>query len=146
MNKSLILSVVIIIILAGGVFYVLSTRTPAPDESAISSFEECVAAGYPVMESYPRQCRTPEGVLFVENVENPTPAPVATGGCFVGGCSGQICSDQEGVITTCEYREEYACYKSTKCERQASGQCGWTETPEFAICLNVSTGTGSDIK
>ena len=55
MNKSLILSVVIIIILAGGVFYVLSTRTPAPDESAISSFEECVAAGYPVMESYPRQ-------------------------------------------------------------------------------------------
>src|SRR5690606_11183100 len=30
--------------------------------------------------------------------------------CYVGGCSGQICSDQEGVISTCEWREEYACY------------------------------------
>ncbi|MBD3210577.1 hypothetical protein GF318_04315 [Candidatus Micrarchaeota archaeon] len=30
----------------------------------ITSFEECVQAGYPVMESYPRQCRTPDGKTF----------------------------------------------------------------------------------
>ena len=30
--------------------------------------------------------------------------------CFVGGCSDQVCSDQEGVITTCEWRPQYACY------------------------------------
>ena len=33
----------------------------------IASFEECVAAGYPVMESNPRQCRTPDGTVFIED-------------------------------------------------------------------------------
>ena len=55
--------------------------------------------------------------------------------CYVGGCSGQICSDQEGVISTCEWREEYACYQSATCERQPDGQCGWTPTPELEACL-----------
>ncbi len=55
--------------------------------------------------------------------------------CFVGGCSGQVCSDQEGVITTCEFRPEYACYHDATCERQAGGECGWTETPELDACL-----------
>lgn len=35
----------------------------------ITSFEECVEAGNLVMESYPRQCRSKEG-LFVENIGN----------------------------------------------------------------------------
>jgi len=34
----------------------------------ISSFADCVTAGYPVAESYPRQCRTPDGRNFVEVV------------------------------------------------------------------------------
>lgn len=34
----------------------------------ISSFDECVQAGYPVMESFPRQCRTPDGRTFVEQI------------------------------------------------------------------------------
>ena len=33
----------------------------------INSFEEC-AAYYPVMESYPRQCNTPNGQHFVEEL------------------------------------------------------------------------------
>lgn len=33
----------------------------------ISSFEDCAKAGYPVMESYPRQCQTPDGRNFVES-------------------------------------------------------------------------------
>jgi hypothetical protein len=59
----------------------------------------------------------------------------AAPGCFVGGCSGQVCSEQEGVITTCEFRPEYACYQTATCERQAGGECGWTETPELDACL-----------
>jgi len=62
--------------------------------------------------------------------------PGATeGACYVGGCSSQVCSDQEGVITTCEWREEYACYQTATCERQADGACGWTQTDELAACL-----------
>jgi hypothetical protein len=39
------------------------------DQFRIDSFEDCVAAGFPVMESYPRQCRDSEGNLFVEEIE-----------------------------------------------------------------------------
>lgn len=36
---------------------------------AVSTFEECAAAGYPIMEIYPEQCRTPDGRNFVRRVE-----------------------------------------------------------------------------
>jgi len=32
----------------------------------VTNFEECVAAGYLVMETYPRQCKTPDGRIFDE--------------------------------------------------------------------------------
>jgi hypothetical protein len=54
--------------------------------------------------------------------------------CFKTGCSSQVCAD-EAVMTTCEWREEYACYRTAKCERQANGQCGFTDTPELRRCL-----------
>ena len=54
--------------------------------------------------------------------------------CIKTGCSQEICSDQE-VISTCEYRKEYECYKKATCERQADGNCGWTKTPELDSCL-----------
>ena len=36
--------------------------------TSIDSFEECVAAGNPVMESYPRQCKTSDGKHFIEEI------------------------------------------------------------------------------
>jgi len=50
--------------------------------------------------------------------------------CYVGGCSSQTCSDQPGLISTCIFRPEYACYHDATCERQADGACGWTGAPE----------------
>ena len=41
---------------------------PAP--AVISSFEECAAAGYPIAQSYPPQCRSPDGRNFAEDVGN----------------------------------------------------------------------------
>jgi len=209
----------------------------------VSNFNECASLGNPVMESYPRQCRTSNGKTFVEDVGNElekldlirvsTPRPnqeitsplviegeargmwffeasfpvrvldadgnelgvvpaqaqgewmttefvpfkaslifqkpeTQTGTvifekdnpsglpknadelrmpvkfssstkdnlsqCIATGCSGQVCSDEE-VITTCEYRPEYACYKSAVCERQINGECGWTQTVELSQCI-----------
>lgn len=37
-------------------------------EGGISSFEECAAAGNPVMESYPRRCNA-NGETFTEVIE-----------------------------------------------------------------------------
>jgi hypothetical protein len=42
---------------------------PGNAGQAIDSFEACVQAGNPVMESYPRQCRSADGQLFVEEVD-----------------------------------------------------------------------------
>lgn len=54
--------------------------------------------------------------------------------CMKTGCSGQVCSDHE-VISTCEYKPEYECYRKATCERQANGDCGFTPTPELTACL-----------
>ena len=66
--------------------------------------------------------------------------PPAYERCVVTGCSGQVCA-AEARITTCEYREEYACYDVAICEVQTDGRCGWTETPEIVACLVAATPT-----
>ena len=67
-----------------------------------------------------------------------TPAAGGVGaGCKIGGCSSTVCSEASGedMMTTCEFKPEYACYRSATCEKQADGACGWTQTPELAACL-----------
>ncbi len=66
------------------------------------------------------------------------PGPALDGGaapCFRGGCSNQLCSDQPGLGSTCEWRPEYACYQQAACERQANGTCGHTPSPALTACL-----------
>lgn len=77
---------------------------------------------------------------FTVKVKSSAAENPGTGGCFVGGCSGQLCTSERGAASTCEWREAYACYKNTnaKCERQTSGQCGWTETSALRMCLNAA--------
>ncbi len=56
--------------------------------------------------------------------------------CRVSGCSGELCvgADDPG-ISTCIWRDEYACYRGATCGVQANGACGWTMTPELTACL-----------
>jgi len=54
--------------------------------------------------------------------------------CFKTGCSSQVCADHD-VVTTCEFRPEYECYRKAVCERQANGDCGFTVTAELKSCL-----------
>ena len=64
----------------------------------------------------------------------PASGTTTVGACRVTGCSSQVCADED-VVTTCEYRAEYSCYANARCERQANGECGWTETAELKSCL-----------
>lgn len=41
----------------------IAPAPPAPP--AVNSYEDCLDHGYPVFESYPRQCQTPDGRNFV---------------------------------------------------------------------------------
>ena len=57
-------------------------------------------------------------------------------GCVKGGCSGTACIEEgQDMMTTCEWRPEYACYQTATCERQSDGACGWTQTQELAACI-----------
>ncbi len=66
MTKKIILAI-ILIITTFLVWDYISNKSP---EKTINSFEECVAKGYPVLESYPRQCKTPDGKTFTEDIGN----------------------------------------------------------------------------
>lgn len=55
--------------------------------------------------------------------------------CTRGGCSGQLCSNGPGGISTCEFRPEYACYRTATCAAQPEGHCGWTMTNTLRACL-----------
>lgn len=59
----------------------------------------------------------------------------AAGKCYVGGCSSELCTDAPDAVSSCIYREQFACYKNATCERQASGSCGWTQTAVLQTCL-----------
>lgn len=257
MKRTILVPVAVIAVLAVA-FAIVYSKGGRDRASAVASFDECVAAGYPVQESFPERCATPDGRTFTRQVAtttNPDPAPSnpssykdmirvtsvkagdtisspvtikgeARGGwffeatfpvaiassdadgryiaqgyaqadgewmtteyvpftatvafdpgaetegfvvleksnasglpekadafqipvkfarraggsqaaCYVGGCSGQVCSDQKDAASTCEFRPEYACYQRpfAKCERQADGQCGWTRNPQLTACL-----------
>ncbi len=55
-----------------GVLIVLVLLLSArPIDAPVLTFDECVAAGNPVLESYPRQCRTTDGQLTVEDISVP---------------------------------------------------------------------------
>jgi hypothetical protein len=114
------------------------TPSGASDEQVAAAFEGLAESGL-LVAGYRYYERGPAGRAAARTVTafwtRVVHREVAAGGCFVGGCSSHVCSDDEGLITTCEWRPHYACYATATCERQADGHCGWTETPELDACL-----------
>jgi len=90
LNKGISTPIAIIIIIVcalivGGVMVWQYLETPGGEEEMteikppgeegeeeITNFEECVAAGYPILESYPRQCKTPDGRTFTGEIDETT--------------------------------------------------------------------------
>jgi len=71
----------------------------------ITNFDECVAAGYPIMESDPPQCATPDGRIFISGSQVHLLPPVSSENgnstiCVVAGCSGQLCVSAEEAETS----------------------------------------------
>jgi hypothetical protein len=46
--------------------YPVTTYTTYPTTTVISSFNDCVNAGYPVIQTYPEQCQIPGGQTFTQ--------------------------------------------------------------------------------
>jgi len=73
-NENVIGFVIVLAIIAIGLVFFDLNRLNFDDslEVDVVDFESCVDEGYAVMESYPRQCRGPDGEVFVEVVEERT--------------------------------------------------------------------------
>ncbi len=66
-----ITALVVAVVIGGGLYYYASRNNDA--YLSITSFAACKDAGYPVMESYPEQCQTPDGRRFINDVATSTP-------------------------------------------------------------------------
>ena len=93
----------------------------------VSNFDECADAGYPVMESYPRQCNC-NGQTFVENIS--TEAGCTNSGgtletslccnsandfpntCLIGACG--CAPESSHNVTICNCGED-KCFDGTRC-------------------------------
>ena len=129
-SQKIIFTLSILVIIALLAFlYISNTNTP----SSISVPQPLPEA--PVTIATSTVATTTIDIKTPPKPKPAAPAPVVTKKCYIGGCSGQICSDQEGMVSNCMYREEYACYKTATCEVQKTGECGWTETDELKACL-----------
>jgi hypothetical protein len=70
MSKKIFIFILTIVILGGIAVYFIVFKPSEVLTPNINSFEECASAGYPVLESYPRQCKTPDGRSFTEDIGN----------------------------------------------------------------------------
>lgn len=69
-----LIGILIVLVIVAGLLLALSQTAKEQRMLSIQSYQDCVQAGYPVMESYPSQCRTPDGRLFVNpNEQAPMP-------------------------------------------------------------------------
>lgn len=70
MNAKLLIVILFVGILGVGLGWLARGEWGSEKERVvITNFEECVAAGNPVMDSYPQQCRS-NGEFFVEEIED----------------------------------------------------------------------------
>lgn len=81
-------------------------------------------------------CVTPDDVIDASGICRRGCS--ADADCGPQGCSGTVCA-AEPVITTCEWRAEYACYDNaviTQCGCR-EGRCGWSQTAALEECLSA---------
>ncbi len=73
MNKRIFFSLLLVIVLGCIGFWLL--RSPRQQQAPINTYADCAKAGYPVLESSPEVCTTPDGKTFTNNISVPPPAP-----------------------------------------------------------------------
>lgn len=66
MRNLIVIGIIILVAIIGVVYWKYYKGPAVP----VTNFEECQAKGYPILESYPRQCKTSNGKTFTEDIGN----------------------------------------------------------------------------
>ncbi len=69
-KNTLGLLIILVLLLIAGAVYFFYEKSDVIPPTPITSYEECVSAGFPSLESYPPQCITSTGEHFTQNVGN----------------------------------------------------------------------------
>lgn len=93
-------------------------------EALIDGFETCLVAGYPAMESFPRQCKTADGRTFVEQIDLPS-APKEISCTNAGG-------NWLAEFSECEYVSKEWCDKNGGQFKECESAC--RNDPDAEIC------------
>lgn len=83
----------------------------------INDFESCINAGFPAMESYPRQCRGPTGETFTEIINE----------------NKVFCENPRPEICTKEYRPVFGYFDGSKIQC-IQAPCGNTYSNGCSAC------------
>lgn len=92
----------------------------------IDNFEKCAAAGYPVMESYPRQCSVPGIGTFTEVLTEMTQNLCSSSGGHWNECSNRCHLDNQG-------KNDAACTMQCEALCECGGIAGFSCPPGY-IC------------
>ncbi|HOY46549.1 MAG TPA: DUF333 domain-containing protein [Candidatus Dojkabacteria bacterium] len=115
MDRKTLTAVIIILLIIAGIIGIASynfSLNNLPDtgeeiDATIFDFDSCSAAGYPILESYPPQCRTPDGRVFVQEVSeisNP-----ASEYCLENGGRLEFRKDLQGEAGFCIFENGKEC-------------------------------------
>ncbi len=155
MKKHIDIIIFILIIGLAGVLVIsqfMRQSTPSDRDQQELSVPDENNEGEQKEESDEKRDETPQDTHREES-EDITPMPpldrdARTGpGCQIDGCSAQVCtSDDEPVITTCQWYPEYVCYRlpGVRCEKNTAGECAWSTDDEFDMCMQDPEAFGGD--
>src|SRR3989344_8745418 len=109
--RNALLGLVVLVIIA----FILYFAIQATQKQEVNSFEECINAGNSVLESFPRQCITPDGRMFTESLppwrtDDLTLMRIPETGelaCF--GCGATQCRDPIAGLDVVEETENQHC-------------------------------------
>jgi hypothetical protein len=128
-------TIFLIILLVGLVAIIYWQYQELNHSETVESFEECLARGYTIMESYPRQCVTPDGEIFIEELPDKEGACIQSGGtvstalccksvgdfpnlCVIGPCG---CSpDNSHEVKICDCGSD-RCFNGQECVDMSFG-------------------------
>lgn len=67
--------------------------------------------------------------------------------CYIGGCSGEICSDQTDIVSTCEILPGMECLRKGVSCKPINNECTWVLSQDAAQCfIQVENKYGEEVR
>ncbi len=144
-SKTRIITILVIIAIIAGFIYAANSG-PKTDkttddqlntntEDAVNQPADNTNDGSTVGQPGVNSNNTNKPTTTVDNKPQPI-TPSVKVDCVVMGCNNEVCTTPDDpIFTACVVQPQFVCYKTAVCEKQATGRCGWTQTPELTACL-----------